>query len=141
MPEAPPLRVAIVDDDPSYGRALARLLRAAKMETRTFASAEEYLALGREGPVDCLLLDVQLGGMSGFDLQRQLASAGSQTPVVFISGLSEGPTATKAAEAGCAFVRKSDPGEVVLGAIRRAVVDALPHRAVAADPQLPHLGR
>jgi FixJ family two-component response regulator len=134
VPEASPIRVAIVDDDPSYGRAVARLLRASKMETRIFASAEEYLSSGEEGTVDCLLLDVQLGGMSGFDLHRRLASAGSRTAVVFISGQSDESTATKAAEAGCAFVRKSDPGEIVLVAIRQAVVDALPHGADAANP-------
>lgn len=139
MREASPIRVAIVDDDPSYGRAVARLLRASRMETRTFASAEEYLASGGEGSVDCLLLDVQLGGMSGFDLRCRLACAGSRTAVVFISGLSEESVAAKAAEAGCAFVRKSDPGEIVLDAIRQAVVDALPHEAGAAEPRRPHL--
>lgn len=139
MPESSPLRVAIVDDDPSYGRAVARLLRASRMEPRTFASAEEYLARGSEGPVDCILLDIQLGGMSGFDLHGQLASAGSATAVVFISGQSEG-AATRAAEAGCRFVRKSDPGEVLLDAIRRAVAgEVLPHEAVAVDPDVLHL--
>ncbi len=72
--------------------------------------------------------------MSGFDLRCQLASAGSRTAVVFISGLSDESTATKAAEAGCAFVRKSDPGEIVLGAIRRPSRDALPHGADAVTP-------
>lgn len=139
MPESFPIRVAIVDDDPSYGRAVARLLRASRMETRIFASAEEYLARGAEGPVDCILLDVQLGGMSGFDLQRQLASTGSHTAVVFISGLSEG-SATRAAEADCRFVCKSDPCEVLLDAIRRAVAgEVLPHEAVAVDPDVLHL--
>ncbi len=139
MPESSPLRVAIVDDDPSYGRAVARLLRASRMEARTFASAEEYLDCGGDGSTDCLLLDVQLGGMSGFDLQRQLASAGSRTAVVFISGQSEG-AATRAAEAGCRFVRKSDPGEVLLDAIRRAVAgEVLPHEAVAVDPDVLYL--
>lgn len=139
MPESSPIRVAIVDDDPSYGRAVARLLRASCMESRTFASAEEYLVRGGEGTADCLLLDVQLGGMSGFDLQRQLASAGCRTPVVFISGQSEG-AATRAAEVGCRLVRKSDPCEVLLDAIRRAVAgEVLPHEAVAVDPDVLHL--
>jgi FixJ family two-component response regulator len=139
VPESSPIRVAIVDDDPSYGRAVARLLRASRMETRTFSSAEEYLDRGGKGSADCLLLDVQLGGMSGFDLQRQLASAASRTAVVFISGQSEG-AATRAAEAGCRFVRKSDPCEVLLDAIQRAVAgEALPHEAVAVDPDVPHL--
>lgn len=77
--------------------------------------------------------------MSGFDLQRQLASGGSRTAVVFISGQSEG-AAVRAAEAGCRFVRKSDPCEVLLEAIRGAVArEPLPHEAVAVDRDMTHL--
>jgi len=133
VPEASPIQVAIIDDDPSYGRAVARLLRASGMATRVFASAEEYLSFGGEGQVDCLLLDVQLGGMSGFDLRRRLASAGSGTAVVLISGQDEEAIAPRAALAGCPFVRKSDPGETVLDAIRKAVAGGvLPLEAGAA---------
>lgn len=114
-------RVAIVDDDPSYGRAVARLLRASGMETRTFGSAEDYLASNGEGAFDALLLDVELPGLSGFDLRRRLVSAGSGPAVVFISGHLEEAIALEAAGTGCLFVRKSDPGEVVLAALRRAV--------------------
>lgn len=122
------LLVAIIDDDPSYGRAAARLLRASGMQARTFSSAEEYLEVGRSIPARCLLVDVHLGGMSGFDLQGLLVSVGSPPPVVFISGDDEESIAARAAEAGCAFVRKSDPGDEVLAAIRRAVEGAtLPH--------------
>jgi len=142
VPEASPIQVAIIDDDPSYGRAVARLLRASAMETRVFASAEEYLSSGGEGQVDCILLDVQLGGMSGLDLQRRLVSAGSGTAVVFISGQDEEAIATRAAKAGCPFVRKSDPGESVLDAIRQAVAGGVPPlEAGAVDEDRPHLGR
>ena len=123
MTEASRIRVAIVDDDASYRCALARLLRASRMEALTFDSAEDYLANGRAIPADCLLLDVQLGGMSGFDLQRQLATAGAGTACVFISAHTEASIAGQAAAAGCAFVRKSDPGEVLLAAIRHAVAE------------------
>ncbi len=100
---------------------MARLLRASRMEPCNFASAEEYLASGSERSVECLLLDVQLDGMSGFELQRRLAAAGSRRAVVFISGQGDAEIGAKAAEAGCRFVRKSDPGEAVLEAIRQAV--------------------
>jgi FixJ family two-component response regulator len=140
--EPSPLRVAIVDDDPSYGRAMARLLRASRMEPRSFASAEEYLASGDQESVECLLLDVQLEGMSGFDLRRRLVAAGSGRAVVFISGQADAEIAAKAAEAGCRFVRKSDPGEAVLDAIRQAVAGrALPLEADVAGPDGQHIAR
>lgn len=120
MPEASTTRVAIVDDDPSYGRAVARLLRASGVEALTFASAEEYLESGASAHPDCLLVDVHLGGMTGFDLQRRLDAAGLRPPIVFISGHTEGWIPERAAEAGCAFLRKSDPRDLLLGAIRRA---------------------
>lgn len=134
------MRVAIVDDDPTYGRAAARLLRAWGFEAKTFRSAEELLGAGPEAAGDCLLLDVQLEGMSGFDLQRRLAESGSKTPVVFISGSTVASLPERAAEAGCAYLRKSDPGDAVVAAIREAVARArLPHGAVANDPGMPHL--
>ena len=115
------IRVAIVDDDPTYGRAVARLLRASRLEAVTFRSAEEYLASGRAEGADCLLVDVDLGGMSGFALRERLRSAGSRLPVVFISGHTEASIPLQAAEAGCAFVSKGEPGAVILEAIRHAV--------------------
>lgn len=133
-------RVGIVDDDPTYGRAAARLLRAYGFETATYPSAEAFLEAGPEPETDCLLLDVHLAGMSGFELRHRLAASGVRTPVVFISGHTGEALPERAAEAGCAFLRKSDPGEAVVEAIREAVARArLPHGAVASDPVLPHL--
>ena len=115
------LRVAIVDDDASHCRALARLLRASGMEPLTFASAEDFLERKNGSPTDCLVLDIQLGGMSGFDLQGRLASAGAATPVVFLSAHEEPETLARAARTGCAYVRKTDPAQALLAAIRRAI--------------------
>jgi FixJ family two-component response regulator len=137
--EASAIRVAIVDDDPSYGRAVARLLRASRMETRTFTSAEAYLAAESETSADCLVLDIQLGGMSGFELQRRLVSTASRTAVVFLSAHDEARVVARVAGTGCLLVRKSDPSEFVLEAIRRALEGvALPHEAVADVPGDPH---
>ena len=133
-------RVAIVDDDPTYGRAAARLLRAYGFEALTYRSAEAFLTAGPDAAADCLLLDVHLGGMTGFDLQRRLAASGTRTPVVFISGHTEASLPARAAESGCAFLLKSDPGEAVVEAIRGAVARSrLPDGAVAGAPGLPHL--
>ena len=114
------LRVSIVDDDASHCHALARLLRAYGMEVLTFASAEEYLEQGGAPGIDCLVLDIQLGGMSGFDLQSRLAATGTAPPVVFLTAHEEPETIARAARTGCAYVRKTDPGRVLLEAIRRA---------------------
>jgi FixJ family two-component response regulator len=91
---------------------------------------------------DCLLVDVQLGGMSGFDLLGLLGPPGAAPPVVLISGHTEESIPVRAADAGCAFVRKSDPGEALLGAIRAAVANAaLPHEAGAPAAGMPHFPR
>lgn len=139
MPDSTATRVAIVDDDLTYGRAAARLFRASGIEALTFTSAEEFLAAGPSGRVDCLLLDVHLGGMSGFDLQERLASAGALPPIVFISGHTEPGIPARAAEAGCPFVRKSEPGDVLLGAVIRAVSGATrSHRSPVGPADRPH---
>jgi FixJ family two-component response regulator len=117
------LRVGIVDDDTSHCRALARLLRASGMETLTFASAEEFLERRNGSVIDCLVLDIQLGGMSGFELQSRLAATGLAPPVVFLTAHEDPETIARAARTGCAYVKKTEPGPVLLEAIRRAVAD------------------
>lgn len=114
-------RVGIVEDDTGCRRALSRLLRAAGQDPMGFGSAEEYLESVGDVDVACLVVDVQLGGMSGFDLQRRLAGSGSAPPVVFLTAADEEETARRAALAGCAYVRKNAPAEELLRAIRSAV--------------------
>ena len=115
------VRVAIVEDETSNARAVARLLRASGMESVTFASAEEYLERADASVVDCVVLDIQLGGMSGFDLQSKLAVTHPDLPVIFLSAHEESETLARARIAGCAFVRKAEPGRVLLETIRGAV--------------------
>ena len=115
------IRVAIVEDDPSHGRAIARLLRASGMETLTFESAEAYLDRGDGPAADCLLVDVELTGMSGFELQRRLAATACAPPVVFLSAIDEPAEAVREKAGGCAFVRKTEPAESLLAAIRHAL--------------------
>jgi FixJ family two-component response regulator len=114
------LRVAIVDDDASHCRALARLLRVSGMETLTFGSAEEYLAGQSESRIDCLVLDIRLGGMSGFELQSRLSNAGSPPPIVFLTAQEDETTTSRAALTGCACIRKTEAGHLLLSAIREA---------------------
>jgi FixJ family two-component response regulator len=114
-------RIAIVDDDVPHSRAVARLLRAAGMQAAVFISAEDFLSRGQERPFDALVLDIQLGGMSGFELQKRLAATGEGPPVVFLTAHQEPETLTRAAVTGCALVRKTDPAQVLLDALQAAI--------------------
>ena len=120
MSSTTPIYVAVVDDDESLCRSLGRLLRAAEIQPVTYSSAEAFLADTKHPRFDCLVLDIQLGGMSGIELQRRLLAAGEKTPVVFITAQDDSDLRAEAEAVGCAaFFRKSDSGTEVLEAIRR----------------------
>jgi FixJ family two-component response regulator len=122
MSNAKPLQIAVIDDDESLGRSLGRLLRAAGMQATTYSSAEKFLADARHPGFDCLLLDIQLGGISGIELGRRLVAGGCDTPIIFITAHDDPIVRSSAAALGCAaFFRKGDPGADVLKAIRGAV--------------------
>jgi FixJ family two-component response regulator len=113
--------VAVVDDDENAGRALGRLLRAEGLQPVCYLSAEAFLADTKRPVFDCLVFDVQLGGMSGIELHRQLAASGSSAPVIYVTAHDEPETRQQAEAAGCAaYFRKTAPGRDVLQAIRRA---------------------
>ena len=117
--------IAIVDDDPSVRSALARVLSTTGIGVETFATAHEYLAAaaGRE-PV-CLVLDVHLGGMSGFDLQDRLIALGSQVNIVFITAHDEVPSEELERRAGPdGYLRKPFDGEQLLALVRRILRSA-----------------
>lgn len=114
--------VAMVDDDESLCRSLARLLRVSGVHSVTYLSAEDFLRDENRPPFDCLILDIQLGGMSGIQLHEQLAKGGSTTPVVFLTAHDEPELRERAQQTGCsAFLGKHDPGEAVLAAVARAI--------------------
>jgi FixJ family two-component response regulator len=111
---------AIVDDDSSVCKALARLLRAAGIDSQCYASAEEYLESTPAEKPECLILDVQLPGMSGLELQQLLHVTGNEVPIIFITAHGEPETQLQGERNGCfAYLRKTDPGEAVLQAIHR----------------------
>jgi len=112
--------VAVVDDDDNFCRSLGRLLRAAGMQPIMYNSAEAFLADTKHPRFDCLLLDVQLGGMSGIELGRRLVSEGRHAPFICITAQDDPEVRTGAEAAGCAaFFRKTESGTGVLDAIRR----------------------
>lgn len=114
--------VAVVDDDDSFARALSRLLRAAGFEVRTFSSAEAFLTPTPLPSPDCLVLDIQLGGMSGLELQKHLADSGTALPIVFVTAHDELEARQQAIQGGCvAYLRKPVASPALLEAVARAV--------------------
>jgi FixJ family two-component response regulator len=117
------LYVAVVDDDEHFCRSLGRLLRAAGMQSITYASAEAFLADTKQPRFDCLVLDVHLGGMSGVELGRRLAAEGDHAPFICITAHDDPEARARAEAAGCAaFFRKTHSGADLLDAIRRVAV-------------------
>jgi FixJ family two-component response regulator len=122
-----------VDDDASFLTALARMLRASGFAVKTFASAEEFLTRPELEVPGCVLVDLQMPGLSGLDLQDALAQGGRQLPVIFLSGHGDIPTTVHAMRRGAEdFLTKRAPKEEVLDAVRRALErDALERAARA----------
>jgi len=115
--------VAVVDDDESLARSLGHLLRVAGYHSIIYPSAESFLADTKQPSFDCLVLDVQMGGMSGLELNLQLASSGSTTPVVFITAHDDPDERAQALRIpGAAYLLKSEPPETVLAAVRWAIL-------------------
>jgi FixJ family two-component response regulator len=115
--------VHIVDDEARVRDALALLLSTAQIESQTFASAEEYLASVRGDESACVVLDNQLPGLSGIDLLKRIAEAGSDTAVIMITGYADVPTAVAAMRAGAYhFVEKPIDPEALLLTVEEALV-------------------
>ena len=107
--------VAVIEDDDLARTALGRLLDAAGFEHALFASAEAFLASKRERGWICLIVDVQLTGMSGIDLQWTLRSEGSKAPVIIITAKATEAIRERAEQAGCAgFLTKPFQGDTIL---------------------------
>src|SRR5271166_2521036 len=114
--------IAIVDDDPSVREGLSSLIRSAGLRVEIFASAQEFLARsGAEAP-SCLVLDLQLPGLSGLDLQKRMAEVGLEIPIVFLTGHGNIPASVQAMKAGAVeFLTKPVDEQDLLRAIQEAV--------------------
>ena len=114
--------VFIVDDDRDTRESLRNLIRSAGLSAQTFSSAQEFLAAERPKAPGCLVLDVQLPGLSGLDLQQELAKAGVKIPIIFITGYGDIPTSVRAIKAGALeFLTKPVNREDLLHAIHQAI--------------------
>jgi len=116
------IKLAVVDDDESFASALERRFRLLGLEVTTYPSAEAFLASTTLPRPDCLVLDIQLGGMSGLDLQRRLGELGARAPIIFVTAHDATAMRKEAQQAGCsAFFLKPVPTKQLLEAINQAV--------------------
>jgi FixJ family two-component response regulator len=113
--------VAVIEDDPSFRRALRRLLALRGFRTEGFASAEEFLQ-SPETAAECLVLDIHLGGMSGLELQAALAANSVPLPIIFITAFDNPTTQERARKAGAAaYLQKPFDDQTLIEAIERAI--------------------
>ena len=115
-------RIAVVDDDPSVCKALARLLRASDLDADAYGSAQQFLESLQTSAPDCLVLDLQMPEMNGLALQRELGRAGIRLPIVVITGHDEpGMQARCLAAGAAAYLRKPLEERTLLAAIEAAI--------------------
>ena len=121
MPQAIPV-VFVVDDDISVRESLELLIRFAGWQAELFASAQEFLAHPRPAVPSCLVLDVNLPGLNGLDLQKRIAGERADMPIIFITGYGDVPRTVQAMKAGAVeFLTKPFDDDVLLRAIGSAI--------------------
>ena len=140
--------VYLVDDEEPTRKALARLLRSHGLAVEAFSSALEFLAANRGHRTACLVLDVSMPGLDGFEVQRRLAESGSWMPVVFLTGRGDISMGVRAMKAGAVdFLTKPVVGEDLIRVVRAALdsaasrarewaeLDALAERVASLTPR------
>ena len=114
--------ISVVDDDESVRESLSGLIRSVGFGVMVFASAEEFLGSNRLLDTDCLILDVRMPGMSGIDLQRQLAASHTSIPVIFITAHGDEEARVRALNGGAVdYLLKPFSEEALLKAIDNAL--------------------
>ncbi len=115
--------VYVVDDDPSAREGVAGLIRSAGLMAKTFESGEEFLATPRPKVPSCLVLDMNLPGVNGLELQQELAKSDVHVPIIFLTGHGDIPTTVRAVKAGAVnFLTKPVDNEELLDAIRQCIM-------------------
>jgi FixJ family two-component response regulator len=114
--------VFLVDDDPAVLKSLTRVMRSADHEVAVFASAEDFLAGNHLSQPGCLILDVEMPGLTGVELQRALAARHSALPIIFLTGHGDIDMGVRAMKLGAVdFLTKPVDGDVLLEAVRDAI--------------------
>ena len=113
--------VAVVDDDPAMRRALKNFLSSFEYAVHVFDSAEAFLRTAAGSKADCLVIDVQLPGISGIQLARELSKAGFTFPVIFMTAVDDDVIRRQAARVGCvAYLHKPFASDLLIEAIVKA---------------------
>jgi FixJ family two-component response regulator len=129
--------VHIVDDDDAARKGTDRLLAAAGYETRTYASAREFLSALGPDMSGCVVLDVQLPDQHGLEVQLALSERGVPLPIVFMTGHGEIPDTVRAIQRGAVdFLTKPVDGQVLIDAVSRALAQDVASRAARAHQQV-----
>jgi len=114
--------IYVIDDDASVRKAFGRLLRSANLDAETFSSAEEFLSSPKQKENACIIIDIRMPGLSGFDLQQRLSAEGIKIPVIVISASDDVETRERARELGAiAFFRKPIDDQALLDAVWWAI--------------------
>ncbi len=126
--------IALVDDDPTVRKALARLLSVLGYHPVVFASAAEFLSAAATSEAACLLIDIHLGETLGLELARQLSAAGFRFPVIFMSGSDDDTIREQCMDLGCvAYLKKPFPEGLLLDAIANGTASNL--QCVGPEPR------
>ena len=126
--------VFVIDDDESIRESLKSLIRSVGLRVETFASAQEFLQSERPDIPACLILDVRMPGLSGLDLQRDLAEANIRIPIIFITGHGDIPMSVRAMKAGAVeFLTKPFRDQDLLDGIQQALERDRRARSEQAD--------
>ena len=115
------LSIAVIDDDESFRVALIESLQSLGYDASGFVSAEQFVAGGGEGSSDCVITDIQMPGMSGFDLKKLLDARGSAIPVIMITARAGMDLEVKAAASGAlCLLRKPFETDALIDCLERA---------------------
>src|SRR3954447_12686634 len=132
MSESP--MVFVIDDEPSVRDGLGNLLRSVGLQVQTFASAQEFLLSKVPDVPGCLVLDVRLPGLSGLELQRELARADIRLPIIFLTGYGDIRMSVRAMKAGAVdFLTKPFREQELLDAVQQAIEGHRGSRAERAE--------
>ena len=122
MTQASAATVFVIDDDAAVRESIQGLLKSVGLRCETFATAQEFLLSKQRNRPSCLVLDVRLPGVSGLDFQHELAEAGVQIPIIFITGYGDIPMTVKAMKSGAVeFLTKPFRDQDLLDAIHQAL--------------------
>ena len=126
------IKLAVVDDDESFAPAIERRFRSRDLKSSIYSSAEAFLASTMLPPPDCLVLDIQLGGMSGWIYSGGLHELGARAPIIFVTAHDSPAVRQEAEQAGCsAYFLKPVPTKLLIEAITQAVN---PNRSQVGEP-------